>query len=107
MGSRRYWIAFLLPGMPLLSYVDRAAISFAANGIADSFHLTPVALGYLFSAFLWSYSALVVPMGLLVDRFGAKRVAGLGLAAWSVATAACGLAFGYGTLFLSPLVSQH
>ncbi len=103
MSPRRYWIACLLFGMSLLSYVDRAALSFAAKGIADSFHLTPVALGYLFSSFLWSYSALVVPMGLLVDRFGAKRVAGLGLAVWSVATAASGLASGYGALFLSRL----
>ena len=103
MSSRRYWIAALLFSMSLLSYLDRAAISFAAKGIDDSFHLTPVALGYLFSSFLWSYSALVVPMGLLVDRFGAKRVAGLGLAVWSVATAAGGLASGYGSLFLSRL----
>ena len=67
---RRYRIAFLLFGMSLLSYVDRATLSFAAKGIADTFQLTPVALGVLFSSFLWAYSALVVPMGLLVDRFG-------------------------------------
>ena len=104
VGLRRYRIAFLLLGMSLLSYVDRATISFAATGIASSFHLTPIALGYLFSSFLWSYAALVVPMGLLVDRFGPKRVAGLGLAVWSVATVAGGLATGYGSLLLTRLV---
>ena len=90
--------------MSLLSYVDRATISFAATGIAQAFRLTPVALGFLFSSFLWSYSVLVVPMGFLVDRFGPKRVAGLGLAIWSAATVAGGLVPGYGSLLLTRLV---
>ena len=100
---RRYRIAFLLFGMSLLSYVDRATMSFAAKGLADTFRLTPVALGFLFSSFLWAYSVLVVPMGLLVDRFGAKRVTGLGLAVWSAATAAGGVVPGYGSLLLTRL----
>ena len=90
--------------MSLLSYVDRATISFAATGIAHDFRLTPVALGFLFSSFLWSYSALVVPMGVLVDRFGPKRIAGMGLAVWSAATVAGGLVPGYGSLLLTRLV---
>ena len=73
------------------------------KGLADTFRLTPVALGFLFSSFLWAYSVLVVPMGLLVDRFGAKRVAGLGLAVWSAATAAGGVVPGYGSLLLTRL----
>ncbi len=104
VNARRYRIAFLLLGMSLLSYVDRATISFAANGITRDFRLTPIALGFLFSSFLWSYSALVVPMGLMVDRFGPKRIAGFGLAVWSVATVAGGLVPGFGSLLATRLV---
>jgi MFS family permease len=90
--NRRWWIALLLFAMTAINYIDRVALSLAAKPIAVEFGLTSVQLGYLFSSFLWTYTLALIPMGVLVDRFGAKRVAGLGLALWSAATACTGLA---------------
>ncbi len=104
MSYRRGWIALLLFALALINYIDRVTLSFAATPIAKEFGLSPVLLGYLFSSFLWTYALFLLPMGLLVDRFGAKRVAGVGLGIWSVATAATGLAGSFPALLASRLV---
>ncbi len=104
MMYRRGWIALLLFALALINYIDRVTLSFAATPIAKEYGLSPVLLGYLFSSFLWTYTLFLLPMGLLVDRFGAKRVAGVGLGIWSVATAATGLAGSFPALLTSRLV---
>ena len=104
MMYRRGWIALLLFTLALINYIDRVTLSFAATPIAKEYGLSPVLLGYLFSSFLWTYTLFLLPMGLLVDRFGAKRVAGFGLAIWSVSTAATGLAGSFPALLTSRLV---
>ena len=103
MPFKRGWIALLLFALATINYVDRVTLSFAAGSIAKEYGLNSVALGYLFSSFLWTYTLGLIPMGLLVDRYGAKRVAGFGLGLWSVATATTGLASGFATLLATRL----
>ncbi len=43
-------------------------------------------MGYAFSAFGWSYAALQIPGGWLLDRFGSRLVYGMGLLFWSLFT---------------------
>ncbi len=92
---KRTFIALFLFSLTAINYIDRLALSMAAKPIAQEFHLSPVALGYLFSSYLWAYVLISIPMGLLVDRFGAKRAAAAGIAVWSVATAVTGLGVNY------------
>ena len=47
--------------------------------------LGPDDLGYLFSAYAWTYTALQIPVGLIVDRLGVKWANPVGVAAWSLA----------------------
>jgi ACS family glucarate transporter-like MFS transporter len=101
---KRGWIALLLFALATINYVDRTTLSFAAGPIAKEYNLDPVSLGYLFSSFLWTYTIFLIPMGMLVDRYGAKRVAGFNLGLWSLATAATGLAFSFGSLLTTRLV---
>jgi ACS family glucarate transporter-like MFS transporter len=75
----------------MINYIDRGALSFAAHSIVHELGLSPITLGYVFSSFLWSYTILLLPAGMLVDRYGAKRVVGCGIGLWSLATAATGL----------------
>lgn len=95
MPFKRGWVALLLFSLSMVNYIDRVTLSFAAGPIAKQYGLSPVALGYLFSSFLWTYTIFLIPMGLLVDHYGAKRVASFGLGLWSLATAATGLAAGF------------
>ncbi len=105
MSYRRGWIALLLFALALINYIDRVTLSFAATPIAQEYGLSPVLLGYLFSSFLWTYTLFLLPMGLLVDRSGAKWVAGFGLGVWSLATAATGLAGSFAGLLSTRLVT--
>jgi MFS family permease len=61
-------------------------------------------MGYLFSSFIWSYAIFLLPMGFLIDRFGTKRMAGVGIFIWSTATALTGAASTFGALLLARLV---
>jgi MFS family permease len=104
MNFRRGWIALFLFTLAMINYMDRVALSIAATPISKEFQMSPVAMGYLFSAFIWSYAILLLPMGVLIDRLGAKRMASWGVFIWSLATAFTGLANSIGALFVSRLV---
>lgn len=103
MSYRRGWIALLLFSLAMINYVDRITLSFAIGPIAKEFALDDVAKGYLFSSFLWTYTLFLIPTGMLVDRYGSKKVAGWGIGIWSIATALTGFASGIGTLLASRL----
>jgi len=104
MSHRRVWIAVFLFTMALINYMDRITLSFGIGPIGQEFGLGDVAKGYLLSSFLWTYALCVVPMGLLADRYGSKKVAGWGMGIWSLATALSGLSVGFVSLMVTRLV---
>src|SRR5215471_12123572 len=95
MNMRRAWVCVFLFTLTLINYTDRVALSVAAKPISSEFHLSPVEMGYLLSSFLWTYVLCLIPVGLLVDRFGGKLVNGLGIGLWSAATVLTGFAPNY------------
>ncbi|HVY17188.1 MAG TPA: MFS transporter [Rhodopila sp.] len=98
MSYRRGWVALLIFSVVVINYMDRVALSVAAKPIAAEFGLSPVAMGYLFSSFLWTYVICLIPIGLIVDRIGSKTIMGAGLALWSLATALTGLTWNLGSI---------
>lgn len=103
MAWRRGWISVFLFTLAMINYIDRVALSVAAKPIAAEFGLSPVAMGYLFSSFLWTYLLCLIPMGILVDRFGSKTVNAAGIALWSAATMLTGAAWNYLALLTTRL----
>jgi MFS family permease len=87
-----------------ISYVDRMNLSVAAKQIAEYFNLSPVQMGYIFSAYLWTYIVLLIPVGLAADRFGGRAILYGSLAIWSLAGIWTGLASSYASLFAARLV---
>jgi MFS family permease len=104
MPRRRLWIYTLMFLLAAINYIDRSALSVAAAPLAKEFSLDPVQLGYLFSSFLWLYVLCLVPMGVVVDRLGTRRVNALGIGLWSAATVATGLVTGFGALLATRVV---
>ena len=98
MSWRRGWISLFLFTLAMINYVDRVALSVASKPIAQEFGLSPVAMGYLFSSFLWTYLICLIPMGILVDRLGTKIVNATGIAVWSAATMTTGIAWNFVSL---------
>jgi ACS family glucarate transporter-like MFS transporter len=103
MTHRRYWVFFLLFLFNVICYLDRINMSVAGRSIAGEFALSPVALGYLFSSFLWAYVVMMLPGGRLVDSLGPHRLAAIGAAFWSVSQMLSGAATGFATLLLTRL----
>ena len=101
---KRGFIALFLFSLTAINYIDRLALSMAARPVAEEFHLSPVQLGYLFSSYLWAYVLASIPMGMVVDRFGARRTAAAGIAIWSAATACTGAGLNYLMLMASRFV---
>src|SRR5271154_7292242 len=93
MTRGRWYILFLICLMYLITYLDRVNISTAAPVISKEFGFDKITMGFIFSAFAWSYAAFQVPGGWLGDRFGARTVLGTIVAYWSIMTAATAVAF--------------
>ena len=89
----RWYVLLLISVMYLITYLDRVNISTAAPQISKEFGFDNVTMGFIFSAFAWSYALFQVPGGWMSDRFGARTVLGTIVAYWSIMTAATGLAF--------------
>lgn len=79
---------------------DVAALSFAAPALIKEWRLTPSSMGIVFSAGLFGLLVGSVAFGRLGDRLGRKRAIILGALAFSVLTAATGLATSYEQLLV-------
>ena len=76
-----------------ISYLDRVNISVVAPMIMREYNISKVELGVVFASFSVGYVLFQIPIGMLGDRFGPRKVLG-GLATfWSLMTAATGLAW--------------
>ncbi len=82
----RWYICMMLFVMTTINYADRATLSLAGTAASKELGMSAVALGYIFSAFGWSYVILQIPGGWLLDRFGSKRVYFWSILLWSIAT---------------------
>ena len=83
---RRWRIAWLLGIGVLVNYFDRVNLSVSHDALIATFGISNIAFGYLSSAYNWTYAACQLPIGVLLDRFGVKRVGRIGIFLWSVAS---------------------
>lgn len=95
----RYGVVTLAVALAVLSYVQRVAISEAAGPIARDLHLNTAEMGLIFGAFGLSYALFELPMGLLGDRLGVRRVLLQIVLAWSTFTALTGAAWDVGSMW--------
>jgi MFS family permease len=101
---KRFGIYLLLFVMTLINYFDRTVLSITMPVLIHVFDLTPVAVGYLLSSFIWSYAPLQLPAGMLLDRWGTRATGWRCIGFWSLATALTGFAWNFGALFFSRLM---
>jgi ACS family D-galactonate transporter-like MFS transporter len=102
--EKRWLVAFLLGSGILVNYIDRIALSVVAPFVRKEFGISDIELGILFSAFAWTYSLSQIPMGYLLDRFGAKFVGRVATLGWAVAALATSFSNGFGGLFAARLL---
>lgn len=88
----------------VINYMDRSNISIAATAINNDLHLSTIQLGYIFSAFGWTYSLLQIPGGLMADKFGPRIIYACCLVVWSLVTIVQGIAVNFIMLFILRLL---
>lgn len=93
-----WWICGLLLAATILNYLDRQVLSLTAEKIIAEFHLDKESFGRILAAFRYSYAALQIGGGWLVDAFGARLIYPTAVGLWSLAGGATALAGSLGVL---------
>jgi MFS family permease len=101
---RRWLIASLLGFGVFVNYLDRVNISVSQQALHDAFGVTTITFGYLLSAYSWTYAAMQLPSGVLLDRFGVRKVGVISTLLWSIASFCSAAASGIGSFFVARLL---
>ena len=97
---RRSWqIAWLLGLGVLVNYFDRVNLSVSHDSLVAAFGISNIAFGYLSGAYNWTYAVCQLPIGVLLDRFGVRRVGRFSIFIWSVASFGAAVSPGIPSLF--------
>jgi len=89
---RIQWIAVtFLTLAGIVNYLDRSTLSIANHSVSGELGLSASQMGLLLSAFSFAYAFSQLPVGALLDRFGARLMLGLGMFVWSCAQLCGGL----------------
>src|SRR3954470_23152116 len=100
----RHVMLFLLCLMYFIAYIDRVNISVAAPALRHELGLTPIQLGFVFSAFAYPYAGMQIVGGWLSDRFGPRRVLSILSLLWASATIMTGLSWSVASLVVFRLL---
>lgn len=74
------WIAISIAALFFLyEFMTRIEPSLAAQSIESFYHLSDARFGTLSSLFFWVYAPMQIVVGLLLDRYGARRFVLLGI----------------------------
>ena len=86
----------------LFSYIDRQILSLMVGPIKRDLMLTDTQFSLLHGlAFAIFYTLLGIPIARLADNHNRRKLIAIGVALWSLATAAGGLARNFGQLFMA------
>ena len=97
--QRRWRIAWLLALGVLVNYFDRVNLSVSHDALFVAFGLTNFGFGILSGAYNWTYAACQLPIGILLDRFGIRRIGRISTFVWSLASFGAALSPSLGGFF--------
>src|SRR2546428_3482435 len=104
MRAGTAWLMWSIPAaLFLVAFFHRNAPGVMARDLMETFGVTGAVIGLLSSTYFYSYAGFMIPGGLLIDAFGARRVVAAGGAVMGLGTLAMGAAGGPPPLFAGPL----
>jgi len=89
----RLLIVVLLFVTVVINYLDRSNLSISAPAIRAELALDSVRMGFVLSAFGWTYALLQIPGGWIVDRVAPRKLYASLIALWSGATILLGFTY--------------
>lgn len=96
----RFVVLTLLAIGTMINYLDRTVLGIAAPSMTGELGIDAAMMGFVFSAFSWTYALAQIPGGLFLDRFGSRLTYFLSLTFWSAFTLLQGFAVGLKSLLL-------
>ncbi|QDT42229.1 putative sulfoacetate transporter SauU [Gimesia alba] len=100
----RFMVMTLLCLIAAIAYISRNAIAVPADTIEKELGLSSTQMGWVMSAFFWSYALSQIPSGWIGHIWGTRRALSLFAILWSIATALIGVVTGFWTLVLARLI---
>ena len=85
----------------IVNYLDRSTLSIANHSVSAELGLSASQMGLLLSAFSLAYAFSQLPIGVLLDRFGARVMLGLGMFVWSIAQLCGGMVHSLGQFLVA------
>jgi len=101
---RRWRIAWLLGLGVLVNYFDRVNLSVSHAALYTTFGISTVTFGYLSGAYNWTYALCQLPIGVLLDKFGIRRVGRISTLVWSAASFGAAVTPSIGGFFAARLL---
>ncbi len=89
--DKRSFVLLLIFVGYLFCYLDRMIMSAVIPYIGKDLELTKTEMGMVMSAFFVGYTVFQIPGGILVDKFGSRRVMAVAITIWSVFTGVTGM----------------
>ena len=89
----RLLVAGLLFVTVVINYLDRSNLSIAATAMRGDLGFDTTQMGYVLSAFGWTYALLQIPGGWLVDRVAPRVLYATLILLWSAATILLGFTY--------------
>lgn len=98
----RWYVVGFLTLASTVSIIDRQILALMIGPVKRDLGVSDTMMGLLGGlAFTLFYTLLTLPMAWLADRTSRRRIIGLGIFFWSIATMACGLASRFSHLFFA------
>src|SRR5688572_8085061 len=105
LDSRTRWIAlYILCLGDLMIVLDVTIVGVALPSIREDLGFTETSLAWVVNAYLLTFGGFLLLGGRLGDLFGHRRLFALGIALFTVASLACGLAGSQGALIAARAV---
>ena len=93
-------------GAAALLQLDGTLITVALPSVAHGLNVSTASTAAILSAYFGAYAIVLLPAGALVDRFGARRLALIGLAVFAVGAGAGALVSSIGALIATRVVQE-
>ena len=105
VGTPLGWVMWAIPAfLFLIGFFHRAAPGVIAHDLMHAFDATGTTVGLLAATYFYSYAALMVPAGLLLDALGPRRVLTAGGAVMGLGALVMGAATATPVLFTGRLL---
>lgn len=97
-SKKRYNILVMIFVTVVINYLDRTNMSIAASALKEELGLDAIQMGYIFSAFGWTYSLLQIPGGIVADKVKSRVLYPIIMTLWSIATLLQGVVSSFASL---------